>query len=52
MGHILLQTSVLILCGAGWRLLKPGGLPVEQIKASLMALVFYLLLPALVLSVL
>ncbi len=52
MGHILLQTSVLILCGAGWRLLKPGGQPVEQIKSALIALVFYLLLPALVLSVL
>lgn len=49
---VLLQMSVLILCGVGWRLIKPQGLDPVQTRKVLTSLVYYLLLPALVLSVL
>jgi predicted permease len=42
----------LILCGVGWRLFKPAGLQPAQTRKVLTSLVYYLLLPALVLSVL
>ena len=48
----LLQMSVLIACGATWRALRPGGLTPELTRSVLTTLVFYLLLPALVLEVL
>jgi len=48
----LLQMSVLIACGAVWRTLRPGGLTPEQTRIVLTTLVYYLLLPALVLEVL
>lgn len=49
---VLLQMAFLVVCGVVWRAAKPGGLDVEQIRQALMGLVFYLLLPALVLNVL
>lgn len=48
----LLQMSVLIACGAVWRTLRPGGLMPEHTRTVLTTLVYYLLLPALVLDVL
>jgi len=42
----------LILCGIAWRFLKPAGLDHEQTRIVLTSLVYYLLLPALVLAVL
>jgi predicted permease len=42
----------LILCGIAWRFLKPAGLEPEVTRKVLTSLVYYLLLPALVLAVL
>lgn len=50
--QVLLQMAALIACGVGWRLLRPGGLDPVQTRRVLTTLVYYLLLPALVLSVL
>jgi len=41
-----------MLCGAGWRLAKPAGLSAEQTRQVLTTVVYYLLLPAMVLDVL
>jgi len=49
---VILQMAGLIVCGIGWRYLKPAGLSHEQTRSVLTSLVYYLLLPALVLSVL
>lgn len=49
---VLLQMAFLIICGVVWRAAKPGGLDVDQIRQALTGLVYYLLLPALVLVVL
>ena len=50
--EIILQMAGLIVCGVGWRLLQPAGLEAVQTRTVLTSLVYYLLLPALVLSVL
>ena len=50
--EVLVQMAGLILCGMGWRWLKPAGLEPVQTRKVLTSLVYYLLLPALVLSVL
>jgi predicted permease len=50
--EVLVQMAGLILCGVGWRLFKPAGLEPVQTRKVLTSLVYYLLLPALVLSVL
>jgi predicted permease len=50
--EVLLQMTGLILCGIGWRWLEPAGLAPVQTRKVLTSLVYYLLLPALVLSVL
>ena len=50
--EVLLQMAGLILCGIGWRWLEPAGLEPVQTRKVLTSLVYYLLLPALVLSVL
>lgn len=42
----------LILCGVAWRILQPAGLQAVVTRQVLTSLVYYLLLPALVLSVL
>jgi predicted permease len=49
---VLGQMAVLILCGMGWRLLRPLGLDADSLRQGLTGLVFALLLPALVLLVL
>lgn len=44
--------TVLLLLGSLWRVFKPAGLTAEQTRLVLTQLVYYLLLPALVLSAL
>lgn len=41
-----------MICGAAWRIAKPAGLSAEQTRQVLTTVVFYLLLPALILEVL
>jgi hypothetical protein len=50
--EVLVQMAGLIVCGIGWRIFKPAGLAPVQTRKVLTSLVYYLLLPALVLSVL
>jgi predicted permease len=52
MTSTLWQMFALIACGAAWRYGRPGGLSAEQTRSVLTTLVYYLLLPALVLEVL
>jgi predicted permease len=52
MFDVLVQMGGLILCGIGWRWLRPAGLEPAQTRKVLTSVVYYLLLPALVLSVL
>ena len=52
MFDVLLQMAGLILCGVAWRILKPAGLEAVATRKVLTSLVYYLLLPALVISVL
>jgi predicted permease len=52
MTSTLMQMAVLIACGSSWCLLKPGGLDAEQTRLVLTTVVYYLLLPAMVLKVL
>jgi predicted permease len=52
MFDVLLQMVGLILCGVAWRLLRPAGLEPGVTRKVLTSLVYYLLLPALVISVL
>ena len=49
---VIIQMAGLILCGVLWRQLKPAGLQPAETRKVLTNLVYYLLLPALVLSVL
>lgn len=50
--EVLAQMGGLIVCGIGWRWLRPAGLEPVQTRKVLTSLVYFLLLPALVLSVL
>ena len=50
--QVLVQMAGLIVCGIGWRLFRPAGLEPVPTRKVLTSLVYYLLLPALVLSVL
>ncbi len=50
MFDVLIQMFLLILCGAGWRLLRPAGLEGDQTRRVLTAVVYYLFLPALILK--
>ncbi len=50
--NVLLQMAALMACGVGWRLLRPNGLDAESSRVVLTTLVYYLLLPALVLKML
>jgi predicted permease len=52
MHSVILQMAALILCGVGWRILKPGALDADTTRKVLTSVVYYLLLPALVLKVL
>ncbi len=49
---VLSQMAVLLLCGIGWRILRPFGSDADTIRQAITTLVFVLLLPALVLQVL
>lgn len=48
----LLSMVILITCGVGWRYLSPGGVTADQARQVITSVVYYLLLPALVLFVL
>jgi predicted permease len=48
----LVQMTVLVGLGALWRLIKPGRITVDSLRHAITDLVFYMLLPALVLRVL
>lgn len=49
---VIIQMAGLVVCGVFWRQLKPGGLHPGETRRVLTTFVYYLLLPALVLSVL
>lgn len=49
---VLFSMAALIGCGVAWRLISPGAIEPLQIRKAIGDLVFYLLLPALSLSVL
>jgi predicted permease len=44
--------TLIMVCGAGWRFAKPAGMTAEQTRQVLTTVVYYLLLPAMVLEVL
>jgi predicted permease len=48
----LIQMMLIIACGIGWRIFKPAGLTAQQIRHVLTSVVYYLLLPTLILDVL
>ena len=48
----LLQMALLISCGTIWRFLKPAGLEADQTRLVLTTVVYYLLLPSMILHVL
>lgn len=52
MVEVMGQMAALIACGLAWRLLRPGGLDADATRSAITGLVYYLLLPGLVLSVL
>jgi predicted permease len=52
MTSVLTQMGLLILCGIAWRIIRPDGLDADLTRKVLATMVFNLLLPALVLSVL
>lgn len=52
MTSILLQMAFIIVCGSVWRFFTPLGLSAAHVRQVLTAVVYYLLLPALVLQVL
>lgn len=52
MNTTLIQMSVLMLCGAGWRLFSLQGLSADQTRLVLTSVVYYFFLPAMVLEVL
>ena len=52
MSTTVIQMTALIACGAIWRIIQPRDLPAQQVRLVLTTVVFYLLLPALVLLVL
>lgn len=52
MFDVILQMAGLILCGIVWRRFRPAGLEPMATRKVLTSLVYYLLLPALVISVL
>lgn len=52
MFDVLLRMAGLIALGAGWRRLRPGGIDADVLRGALSTLVYYLLLPALVVQTL
>jgi predicted permease len=51
MFEVLLQMSALLVCGVCWRRYAPGDLGPDTVRQALTRLVYYLLLPALILQV-
>jgi hypothetical protein len=49
---VLVRMAALIALGAGWRWARPGGLSGDAARGTVTALVYYLLLPALVVQIL
>ena len=49
---VITQMGALILCGVIWRAVRPGGFDADTTRKVLTSVVYYLLLPALVLAVL
>lgn len=49
---VLIQMGFLIACGAAFRGLRPGGIDPDALRQALTSAVYYLFLPAMVLSVL
>ncbi|MEJ2564807.1 MAG: AEC family transporter [Gammaproteobacteria bacterium] len=52
MNQVLPQMAALIACGILWRFIKPPGMDADSVRRVITGLVYTLLLPALVLSVL
>jgi len=52
MNEVLIQMAVLIVCGSALRLFQPGELDSDTLRKALTSLVYYLLLPTLILQVL
>ena len=52
MNSTLIQMTLLIACGVSWRILKPAGLRARYVRHVLTTVVYYLLLPAMILDVL
>ena len=52
MNQVLPQMAALIVCGILWRFIKPPGMEADGVRRVITSLVYTLLLPALVLSVL
>ena len=52
MNQVLPQMAALIVCGILWRFIKPPGMEADEVRRVITGLVYTLLLPALVLSVL
>lgn len=52
MTNTLIQMTVLMLCGAIWRMVCPNRLAADQTRLVLTSVVYYFLLPAMVLEVL
>jgi predicted permease len=48
----LIQMTLIMACGAGWRLFSPAGLTAEQTRQVLTTVVYYIFLPAMILEVL
>jgi hypothetical protein len=48
----LINMALLMACGVAWRAARPGQLDVDQVRRALTGLVYYVLLPALILKVL
>jgi predicted permease len=52
MNSTLIQMTLIMACGVVWRVLKPAGLDAMKTRLVLTTVVYYLLLPAMVLEVL
>ncbi|ASF46755.1 AEC family transporter [Methylovulum psychrotolerans] len=52
MNSTLIQMTLLTACGVVWRLLQPAGLSAMQTRVVLTSVVYYLLMPAMILDVL
>jgi len=48
----LIQMTLVMACGVGWRYARPAGLTAEQTRPVLTTVVYYVFLPALILDVL